>query len=63
MRPEPEAQNGRLDAELSRLFVQYREALPDPEPTPGFMPGLWRRIDSRRSSAGDLRRQIGRAHV
>ncbi|MBM3744244.1 MAG: hypothetical protein FJW34_00430 [Acidobacteria bacterium] len=56
LRPEPEAPNGRLETELSRLFVNYREALPDPEPTPGFMPGLWRRIDSRRSSTGDLRR-------
>jgi len=56
LRPEPEAPNGRLDTELSQLLVQYREALPDPEPTAGFMPALWRRIDSRRASTGDLRR-------
>lgn len=53
---EPEAPNGRLEAELTRLFAGYREALPDPEAGPDFMPGLWRRIEARQSSARDLRR-------
>ena len=34
---------------LSALFVEYRNALPDPEVTSGFMPGLWKRIEARRS--------------
>lgn len=36
--------------ELAKLFAAYREAVPDPEPGPSFMPGLWQRIESRRSS-------------
>jgi hypothetical protein len=39
MSPE---QEGRLD----RLFAAYRAALPDLEPTPQFLPGIWQRIDA-----------------
>ncbi len=42
--------------DLSRLFGAYRDAIPDPEPSADFMPGLWKRIDSRRSSVLLLRR-------
>lgn len=38
------------------LFRAYREACPDPEPSADFMPGLWRRIEARRSSTLVLRR-------
>ena len=40
---DQEALNGRLDA----LFAAYREACPDPEASPDFMPRLWARIESR----------------
>ena len=42
--------------EFTRLLGTYRESLPDPEPGPDFMPGLWRRIESRRSPERTLRR-------
>ncbi|MCW5977303.1 MAG: hypothetical protein KIT09_04465 [Bryobacteraceae bacterium] len=44
---------------LDSLFAAYREALPDPETGPAFMPGLWSRIDARRRSAKLLRRLTG----
>jgi len=56
VRREPETPNGRLEAELSQLFAQYREILPDPEPRPEFLPELWRRIETRKASTRDLRR-------
>lgn len=56
LRPNREAPDGRLEAELSRLFVEYRETLPDPDPVPEFLPGVWRRIEARRTSSRDLRR-------
>lgn len=34
--------------QLSAWFGRYREAMPDPEPGPGFTPGLWAKIDARR---------------
>lgn len=36
------AQEGWLD----RLLAAYRAALPDVEPTPQFLPGIWQRIDA-----------------
>jgi hypothetical protein len=44
------------EARLSRLFAEYREAVPDPEPSARFVPGLWERIDARRSFAHRLKR-------
>ena len=40
---------------LSELFDQYRAACPDREPSVGFMPGLWQRIETRRSFAWRVR--------
>jgi hypothetical protein len=34
--------------ELIPLFAQYRESLPDREPSGNFMPNLWRVIDAKR---------------
>jgi hypothetical protein len=42
--------------ELNPLFAQYRESVPDPEPSAGFMPNLWRAIDAKRSFAVRIRR-------
>ncbi len=42
--------------DLEKLFCAYRDALPDPEPSAAFTPGVWRRIDSRRSPVRLLRR-------
>jgi hypothetical protein len=42
--------------DLERLFAAYRETLPDPEPSAGFTPGVWERIEARRSPVRMLRR-------
>lgn len=44
------------EARLSGLFAEYRQAFPDPEPGARFMPGLWEKIDARRSFAYRLKR-------
>jgi len=38
-----------LERELDTLFAAYRLACPEPEPSPNFMPELWRKIEERRS--------------
>ncbi len=38
-----------LEEKLERIWKLYRAACPAPEPTAGFMPGLWAKIDARRS--------------
>ncbi len=40
--------NRRLETGLDELFEAYRDACPDPEPSPDFMPRLWARIEGRR---------------
>ncbi|HLW76174.1 MAG TPA: hypothetical protein VKS01_04295 [Bryobacteraceae bacterium] len=42
--------DGQLDSRLESLFKEYRASIPDPEPSAGFMPGLWRKIETRRTS-------------
>lgn len=42
--------------DLERLFSAYRDAFPDPEPSAGFTPGIWRKIDARRSPVRLFRR-------
>jgi hypothetical protein len=44
-------ENPELERRLDGLLVRYRDACPDPEPGPNFMPALWQSIDSRRSFA------------
>jgi len=39
-----------LETRLDGLFAAYREACPDPESSPDFMPRLWARIEGRRQS-------------
>ena len=45
----------REDEQLDKLFRAYREACPDPDPGAEFMPGLWSKIEARRSYTLDLR--------
>ncbi len=40
-----EALEGRFDA----LMASYRDALPDRDASPDFMPEMWARIDARRN--------------
>ena len=44
-------ENPEIDRRFDGLLVRYRNACPDPEPGPNFMPALWQAIDSRRSFA------------
>jgi hypothetical protein len=46
----------RWNDDLNPLFAQYRGSLPDPEPSAGFMPNLWRAIDAKRSFALRIKR-------
>jgi hypothetical protein len=38
--------NGRLDS----LFLAYRQACPDPEPSVNFTPEMWAKIEARQAS-------------
>lgn len=42
--------------ELEKLFLAYRESSVDPEPSAAFTPGIWRRIEARRSPLPLVRR-------
>jgi hypothetical protein len=42
--------------ELTRLLAAYRDAVPTPDPSAEFMPGLWRKIERYRSPERVLRR-------
>src|SRR5262249_21816604 len=48
---------------LGRLWAEYREACPDPEASANFMPGLWKRIEARRSANAKLLRRIAQVCV
>lgn len=50
------------DARLSSLFAEYRAACPDPEPGAMFTPGLWEKIEARRSFTYRLK-SISRAII
>ena len=40
----------RINDRLVPLWVEYREACPDPEASAGFMPQMWQRIEARRNA-------------
>jgi hypothetical protein len=42
--------NDDADVRLNDLFLAYREACPDPEPSVNFMPEMWARIEAREAS-------------
>jgi hypothetical protein len=45
----PNGNGDALDRRLDALFAAYREACPDPQAGPDFMPRLWQQIEARRS--------------
>jgi hypothetical protein len=47
---------GNEDQKLNALFRAYRNACPDPEASPNFMPTLWARIESRQTYLFSFRR-------
>lgn len=50
---------GKTDRDLDCLFRDYREACPEIEPGPNFMPVVWQRIEARRTYTRTLRRWTG----
>jgi hypothetical protein len=39
-----------MDDRLDKLFRAYREACPDRDPAPDFLPRLWERIEARQNN-------------
>ena len=50
---------GNAEERLDALFRAYREAFPDPDASPNFMPQLWQRIEARQTFTFSLRRMAG----
>ena len=50
-----EDQNG---SKLDSLLAAYRDACPDPESSPEFMPNLWRKIEARRLETTFIFRRV-----
>ena len=48
---------------LSALFAEFRDLSPDPEVSAGFMPGLWQRIEARRSASLTIFRRFAQVCV
>jgi len=46
----------QFNRELIDLFAQYKEAVPDPDPSANFMPELWRKIEARQSLMQRIRK-------
>jgi hypothetical protein len=57
-RMHTEDQNG---GQFDSLLVAYRDACPDPESSPEFMPNLWRKIEARRADTTSIFKRL--AHV
>jgi hypothetical protein len=53
----------RMDDKLDALWVEYREACPDPDASPDFMPKLWQRIEARRSENSRVFRRVAQACI
>jgi len=51
------------DAKLDALFAEYRRALPDMDGGAGFTPGLWLKIESRRSANLNVFRRLAQVCV
>lgn len=51
------------NTKLDQLFQEYRAALPDADPGAGFMPGLWQRIEARRTSSLWIFRRVAQVCV
>jgi len=54
---------GRMDDKLNALFTEYRNACPDLEASPNFMPSLWQKIESRRVETTSVFRRMAQACV
>ena len=48
---------------LDALWASYREASPDPDPSASFMPGLWQKIEARRTANLGMLKRIAQVCV
>jgi hypothetical protein len=55
MTTDPKYPDG-IETRLESLWADYHRSLPDSEPGPDFMPGLWRKIDASQSTLSSIRR-------
>ena len=53
----------RMKDRLDALWAEYREATPDPEAGPSFMPQLWQKIESRRVETTSVFRRLAQICV
>src|SRR5258706_7851989 len=53
----------RMKDKLDALWVEYRDATPDPEPGLEFMPHLWRKIEARRIETTSVFRRLAQICV
>ena len=53
----------RMKDRLDALWVEYREAMPDTDAGPNFMPQLWQRIDARRVETTSVFRRLAQICV
>ncbi len=53
----------RMKDRLDALWVEYREATPDPEVGPSFMPQMWQKIEARRVETTSVFRRLAQICV
>ena len=52
-----------MEDKLTKLWVEYREAVPDREGSSNFMPRLWQKIEARRSEPLSVFRRLAQVCV
>jgi hypothetical protein len=53
----------RMEDKLDAVWVAYKDACPDPEASPDFMPKLWGRIEARRAATLSIFRRLSQVCV
>jgi len=53
----------RMKDRLDAFWAEYREATPDPEAGPNFMPQLWQKIEARRVETTSVFRRLAQICV
>jgi hypothetical protein len=53
----------RMKDRLDALWAEYRQATPDPEAGPDFMPKLWHKIEARRVETTSVFRRLAQICV
>jgi hypothetical protein len=53
----------RMKDRLDALWVEYREAMPDADSGPNFMPQLWQKIEARRVETTSVFRRLAQICV